>query len=166
MSYTHILIQINALSYDATMLTVELNGGLGIVGYKSEALWCYMCDRRTCEHVNAVQSKKNSDLPAIEEFELLSSIPQKQYLRKCFSTQKIPFYPIDEDCSKIQSPPWAYLNLTSAYVVGSQQSIADLGKNWHCTCGADEHVLLHLDANVPLLSTDCLIYVDGKTQFM
>ena len=141
---------------------MELNGGLGIVGYKSEALWCYMCDRRSCEHVKAVQSKKNSDIPAIVEFELLSSIPQKQYLRKCFSTQKIPFYPITGDCSRIQGPPLDYDKLKVYDVVGTESSIAELGRSWCCPCGGQGEVVLCREEKVPLFSSDHLIYVDGK----
>ena len=135
------------------MLSVELDGTLGVVGLKSEFVFCFVCSSKNCNHVAAVNSKQNSEMPAIKEFLSAASIPQPQYRRKCLSTNKIPFFSNDEYGPKIQAAPHDYLTQDT-------DGMSMVGGEWVCPCGAGtEEILCH--EVEPLFSRDYLIYIHG-----
>ena len=137
------------------MLTVELDGTLGVVGMKLEALFCFVCKAKTCKHVNEVEKRENSSMTAVMEFFALTSIVQPRYERKCFSTKKIPFEPIDTQVHKIQAPPWHYLPHDD------DDGLCEVGKTWVCSCGAQEERVKSHEI-LPLFSTSYLMQVHGE----
>ena len=136
------------------MLSVELDGTLGIIGYNKSGLQCYVCNKR-CAHINAIEDPINSELPAIKEFECIQAISQKRYEKKCLSTTPIPFYVYSmEYAMMLQHAPHEYIMTKN-----EDDGLIELGKTWKCSCGGESTVRKHEIQS--LFSYDFRIKVHG-----
>ena len=143
------------------MLSVSLDGTLGIVGHKKGVLYCFVCKNKTCPHVKAVSNPVNANLPAVMEFTSAAGISQPRYERDCLSKQKIPFFVDDmrEYTEKIRCSPREYLLREDSEEYDEDLSV--VGKSWICGCGGDANVFYC--ATEPLFSRDYLIEVRGES---
>ena len=118
------MISIAALSYNKDMVCVELDGTLGIVGWKADILLCYVCNMKTCCHVEAV--RRHSDHPVIKDFSSVSPVAEKRYAKKCLSKESIPYKVTPDYSMKIRCHPSDYLNQVDGIFTVGQQKCCDI----------------------------------------